>query len=500
MLIGSPPVDTGEHLASTPSRRELDHAREDEPNEFEHELTPDERILAEHREYERNTSLLAQRIEREFNEQLGYRAIGLEPEPVMLDRFVVLEKLGEGGMGSVYAAHDPKLDRRVAIKICRYVFEAIIDALATEARALAKLSHPNVVTVFEGLVVEGEFVLVMEFVAGQTLRKWAQTTSPGWREILDRFRDAGRGLAAVHAARLVHGDIKPDNLMIDHEGRVRVVDFGLAQYSRTPLDESDDVRGTPAYMPPEQVGPAHPHAQSGTRIDVFSFCVSIWELLFGTRPFDMIDILEEKQPAPKKKRTPLGLPRGIERVLLRGMAWDPRERWPSIVALCEALDAAAEEGTRRRARRRQAVGVISFAAMFVATLGLSAALLLEQPSREPPSHLGEPPPPAPVALANDAADTLDTTLALALVETRVGGSPTTAVQLLEAARTKALGDEDALRRVAAGAISVGDALVSQDREQARMAWQVARLCFQDLGARKQVEEIDARNSTLTQNR
>jgi serine/threonine protein kinase len=231
-----------------------------------------------------------------------------EPEPLargtQVGRYVLLDAVGSGGMGVVYAAYDPELDRKVAIKLLRFdrlgseAGERDRLRLQREAQAIARLSHPNVVHVYDVGTFGDQVFVAMEFVAGRTLRQWAEEEPRPWREVVDRFALAGRGLAAAHAAGLIHRDFKPDNVLLGDDGRVRVVDFGLARPAgqqpapegeRTPsggtlahpLTEWGVVVGTPAYMAPEQLrGEA-----SDERSDQLSFCVSLYETLYGERPF-----------------------------------------------------------------------------------------------------------------------------------------------------------------------------------------------------------------------
>src|SRR5690349_17448959 len=182
-------------------------------------------------------------------------------------RFVVLQRLGEGGMGVVYTAYDPELDRKVAIKLLKSAEEGHA-RLLREAQAMARLQHPNVIAVHDVGTLPGNRVFVaMELVAGATLRGWLKAAPRAWREVIAIMRQAGVGLAAAHDAGLVHRDFKPDNVLVGDDGRVRVMDFGLARLGAadpelssgshdtgplsTPLTMAGTVVGTPAYMAPE---------------------------------------------------------------------------------------------------------------------------------------------------------------------------------------------------------------------------------------------------------
>jgi eukaryotic-like serine/threonine-protein kinase len=324
-------------------------------------------------------------------------------EPLVLDRgatvgrYVVLTRLGAGAMGVVYAAYDPELDRRVAIKLLEHTLAeagatysgggsrggrpagAGHNRLLREAQALAKLSHPNVVAVHDVGEHEGRVFIAMELVAGRTLRAWLSEEKPRWQEVLDVHVRAGRGLAAAHAFDMVHRDFKPDNVMLGDDGRVRVMDFGLARTRETAdgVDASElpshepggdgswapnsAMVGTPAYMAPELLEGTHPPEATA---DQFAFCVSLWEALYAQRPFRgstimelATNVLEGKLVAPPASAK---VPRWVRRVLQRGLAIDPRQRWPSMAALLEALSSG-----RRRARWRKA-------SLAVAALGVLA--------------------------------------------------------------------------------------------------------------------------------
>jgi serine/threonine protein kinase len=158
---------------------------------------------------------------------------GLLTRADAIDRYTVLTLVGSGGMGDVYAAYDPQLDRKVAIKLLRARPHGRDDEgqrrLMREAQAIAKLSHPNVVVVYDAGTFQDQVFVAMEFVDGHTLRYWTQAEARPWPEVLKVFGDAGRGLAAAHEKGIIHRDFKPDNVMIGADGHVRVMDFGLAR-------------------------------------------------------------------------------------------------------------------------------------------------------------------------------------------------------------------------------------------------------------------------------
>ncbi len=261
-----------------------------------------------------------------------------------IGRFAVLTQLGEGGMGVVLSAYDELLDRRVALKLLRAPDrgDARLQArLMREAQALARLSHPNIIHVYEAGVSGDELYLAMELVRGVTLSTWLKRQPRSHAEILALFRQCGHGLAAAHRAGLVHRDFKPSNVLVDAEGRARVVDFGLATLAERP--EQLALAGTPAYMAPEQWRgePVDP------RSDQFSFCVALWEALTGARPFagGSFDALREQILAgrlPERGR----LPPAIHRALARGLAREPDARYPTLDALLADLDPTPGRGRR----------------------------------------------------------------------------------------------------------------------------------------------------------
>ncbi|MFY0533205.1 serine/threonine-protein kinase [Nannocystis pusilla] len=280
--------------------------------------------------------------------------------PQQLGRYHVLARLGSGGMGVVYSAYDPDLDRRVAVKLLRPDHRGRDSQirLLREAQALARLSHPNVVQVYDTGALGEQVFIAMEFVRGVDLHTWL-AGERGVEEILRTFVAAGRGLAAAHDAGLVHRDFKPENVLVGEDGRVCVADFGLARddgaapvegrsgVSR-PLDLSLTVTGvllgTPTYMSPEQ----HEGRVADARSDQFSFCVALWEALYAARPFAgethaalaMAVRGGQIQDPPPTARAP----RRFAAVLRRGLATDPAQRYPDMHALLAALAPAPRRG------------------------------------------------------------------------------------------------------------------------------------------------------------
>jgi tetratricopeptide (TPR) repeat protein/predicted Ser/Thr protein kinase len=293
---------------------------------------------------------------------------GLLPCGAQVGRYVILAQLGQGGMGVVYAAYDPELDRKVALKLLAGEAAAQAeDRLQREARAMAQLAHPNVVTVHDVGTLGGRLWIAMEFVDGVTLSDWTRQRRRGWREILAMFLLAGEGLVAAHRAGIVHRDFKPENVMVGADGRARVMDFGIARAGATlvpgepaasselgtsaarlgALTQVGAVLGTPRYMAPEQW-------TGGTidaRTDEFAFCMALWEALFGHPPMAGQTMAEQAlavttgqfMPAPAGARVPAW----VRKACRRGLAVDAAQRFGSMGELLAAL--RRDPGPRRRA-------------------------------------------------------------------------------------------------------------------------------------------------------
>ncbi|MEM6996530.1 MAG: tetratricopeptide repeat protein [Myxococcota bacterium] len=297
------------------------------------------------------------------------RADGLGlTEGDLFGRFVIMMLAGRGGMGEVYLAYDPELDRNLALKIVlprSSERDADGQRLIDEARHAASLSHPNVVAVYDVGSIDGRPFIAMEYVDGEPLSKWVEQPR-GAAEILDVFEQAARGLQAAHDAGLVHRDFKPSNVLLGRDGRVRVADFGLA---RSLHDASGrEVAGTPGYMAPEQrLG-----GDVDARADQYAFAVALHEALHGHRPrlhtTRRASTGSSGSPAAQISRPPRGAARRIEAALGRALATDPDERYPSMAALCQAL---------KRPRRRAwiggvllglaGIGLVAFPGVSVAT-------------------------------------------------------------------------------------------------------------------------------------
>ncbi|MFV8755908.1 protein kinase domain-containing protein [Nannocystaceae bacterium ST9] len=302
-----------------------------------------------------------------------------------IGRFAVLRELGRGGMGVVYLCYDEQLDRKVAVKLLgqRTPSERAKQRLEREAQALARLSHPNVVQIYERGDHHGSTFVAMEYVVGRTLRAWMRERDHALRERVRVLRECGAGLAAAHAQELVHRDFKPDNVLVGSDGRARVLDFGVARRvdqselettseSNVGDDSSESLTqtgarvGTPAYMSPEQLA-ARP---CDARSDQFSFCVVGFELLFGTRPF-VADDLEGLAWAIGSGTTvaipsDAALPKSLRAAILRGLSPHPEQRWPDMQPLLAELDRVLDSRRPRRlAWALAGAGVVALALPFV---------------------------------------------------------------------------------------------------------------------------------------
>jgi tetratricopeptide (TPR) repeat protein/predicted Ser/Thr protein kinase len=306
-----------------------------------------------------------------------------------IGRYLVERRIGAGGMGVVYAARDTELGREVALKLVRprAGFEAMEARLRREAKAMARLSHRNVVPVFDIGTHDRQLFIAMELVTGDTLRSWVAQPRP-WRAVIQLFVKAGRGLESAHAGGLLHRDFKPDNVLIGAGDEPRITDFGLARDVGeadsvpssppiTPVEGSalpqvtatGSLAGTPAYMAPEQLL----GRLSGPKADQFSFCVALYEVLYGARPFRpsgprpeglIAEIRAGRIARPAATR---GVPRWIHAALVRGLAYSPEQRWPSMAALVDAL-----EGRRRARRIRIAAAAAGIAVVAGGAVGFSA--------------------------------------------------------------------------------------------------------------------------------
>lgn len=268
---------------------------------------------------------------------------GVLPRGTRIGPFEIERPIDAGGMGLVYSAHDARLDRQVALK-CVRERRGRSDELLREARTMAQLSHPNVVPVYDVIDAHEQIFLAMELVVGRSVRQWLEAEPRGWKAAVDVFLAAGAGLAAAHAAGIIHGDVKPANILFGDDGRIRVTDFGLARSATDDAEGAGVPRGTPAYMAPAQRDGVPCDALG----DQYSFCASLHEALFGSVP---------GRPPARQPR----LPRALRRILGRGLALDPGARYPSMDLLLR--DLRATRSSRRRWAVAAAVAAIAIAAL-----------------------------------------------------------------------------------------------------------------------------------------
>jgi tetratricopeptide (TPR) repeat protein len=294
-------------------------------------------------------------------------------------RYLVLDTAGAGAMSVVYAVYDRELDRKVALKLLRPVGDSpggnrrAAVRVMREAQAMARLAHPNVLSVHDVGTLGDRVYFTAELVEGRTLAAWLAERRRPWREIVEVFVQAGRGLAAAHAAGVVHRDFKPANVLIGDDGRVRVADFGLARRAAAgpelaptggrPFDlaagaTGTAIVGTPAYMAPEQ----HAGGAADERSDQFAFGVALWEAVHGVRPFPgpaVADLAAQAAAgAPRRGGRRRRWPAALDRVLARTLHPQPERRYPSMRDVVDEL-----ERTRRRRRRGVVVALAASAAV-----------------------------------------------------------------------------------------------------------------------------------------
>ncbi|HVE85220.1 MAG TPA: serine/threonine-protein kinase [Myxococcales bacterium] len=306
------------------------------------------------------------------------------PRGTAIGRYLVVHRLGQGGMGVVYSAYDAELDRKVALKLLRPRALGGSNGharLLREAQAMAKVSHPNVIAVHDVGSFGDQVFMAMDLVEGSTLSRWVKQEGRTWQQVAGAFLDAGRGLAAAHAAGLVHRDFKPQNVLVGRDGRVFVTDFGLARMADASDAETDPqeeeerelerrsrlarnltqegvVLGTPRYMAPEQ----HLGGQVDARADQFSFCASLYWGLWRTHPFDPAALaqsaekrLRQTGPAttplrPNSRDLPASpiseppsqprVPARLRKAVMLGLSLDPERRFPGMDALLQEIAAA----------------------------------------------------------------------------------------------------------------------------------------------------------------
>lgn len=359
---------------------------------------------------------------RLVRESARRKLFGAAADAVVFGEYTLIDYLGGGGMGEVFRAYDPSLDRNVAIKVVRTDIQSgderglFEERLLREARAMARIEHPNVVTVHRADRVDDERVFIaMQHVGGGTLRDWSSEKPRLWSETVGIYLQAGEGLAAAHGANLIHRDFKPDNVLISEDrARAYVTDFGLAgvrarsvsiEAIERAIDDAGDRRltvagelvGTPAYMAPEQMT----GAETDARQDQYAFCVALYEGLFGRLPFPEAGaFVSAKLEGRLRRPATKAVPEAILEVIMRGLRVNPWDRYPTMNALLDALASAADtQRTSRRAPRSQRRGALIAA---VAGLGLVGALAAFVPVEPPPSAAPVVVAPPKIEIVDDA--------------------------------------------------------------------------------------------------
>ncbi len=296
--------------------------------------------------------------------ELGLQHAGSATEPQCIGRYQIRREIGAGNMGVVYECYDPELGRTVAVKVLHVDHHSDDHSERTarmrrEARLLASLSHPNIVAIYDVGTWRGQIFLTLEYVDGHSLRRWRTEHQADWREIVEIFMDAGRGIAAAHAAHIIHRDIKPDNILISEQGRVLVADFGLARAMDRPhtgpqaqvsstwdsLTQSNTIVGTPAFMAPEQ----YRGDEVDERADIFSFCAALYRVVYQATPFEgrSVSQLASNVCSGAVLPPPSGdAPAGLFEILRAGLAADPERRPASMDELLSSLDALLEQERR----------------------------------------------------------------------------------------------------------------------------------------------------------
>jgi serine/threonine protein kinase len=315
-----------------------------------------------------------------------------------LDRFRLLRRMGMGAMGVVFAAHDPELDRNVALKVL-LDDDASGDKgrLVREARSMAKLTHPNVVAAYQIGVANGRVFLAMELVEGSTLREWL-VTRPAEADVVRIFRLVAHAVDAGHRAGIIHRDLKPQNILVTGDGQPKVTDFGLAEASLTSAVHTSPV-GTPAYMAPEVLN----GRRGGPAADQFALAVCLHEALCGKRPYEAMSLEGLRAMVNEHATIDRSISGRLRAVLVRALDPDPERRFPSAAAFGDALVAPA--------RSRFGVGLGVIAAMgalaLASTISIYRGVSTAEASAPPPSQVLAPnqaassqaatPPPPPSA-------------------------------------------------------------------------------------------------------
>ena len=275
-------------------------------------------------------------------------AIEASSEGVRIGRFVTLGVIGEGAFGKVYRAHDPEIDRSVALKVPHQKwFERgfCVDDLLQEARAAGSLKHPGLVAVYDIKSDGSQPYIVQEYIDGRNLGEWIQLRDRSIKKIIQIVKEIASAIGFAHRNGLYHRDLKPANILIDKSDNAHIVDFGLAIHASRLMKNEGGMAGTPAYMSPEQIR-CEAHRIDG-RTDVWSTGVIMYELLVGRRPFagstreELFNEIKRREPQPPRQINP-SVPSELERICLKCLGKRLRERYASMADLVADLDAWLE--------------------------------------------------------------------------------------------------------------------------------------------------------------
>lgn len=287
------------------------------------------------------------------------RKAALRDPGTTLGKYLLCEVLGQGGMGVVYKAHDPVIDRYVAVKLFDCEFRDDIEAaqrFLREIRAIGRLSHEHVVTIHEVGQTENQYFLVMEWLSAGSVGMHIRSNGPfDWKEATRIVAQSCKGLQAAHDPGIVHRDIKPDNLLMTNHGTIKVSDFGLARIlNETSLTHADQIIGTPAYMSPEQCQ----GKVTDSRCDLYALGATFYTLLTGKRPFDYAIGSEQvfqahcNDPIPDPRAISATIPMACTRIIHRAMAKQPEDRYQTCAEMLVDLDALLQPSKPASKRNR----------------------------------------------------------------------------------------------------------------------------------------------------